>query len=179
MRCILADILSLVQHNEIQNTHSEKFRPSNCPQCGKSGLWCHGHYDRKADYENSGKDSLNPVAIPRFYCPSCHSTCSVLPECIPPRRHYLWCIQQQVFLLFMMGLSYRAIDQKKKPSRWTISRWIRQLKSKFLVHSDQLRSLLPKLGRFTEWIPFWKSLLGTHRLSSVMLNLNNAGVMIP
>ena len=179
MRCILPGILSLVQHNETLDANSEKFRPAHCPECGKSGLWCHGHYDRKADHENFGEDSFNPIAIPRFYCPSCHSTCSVLPECIPPQRHYPWWIQQKVFLLFLLGLSCRAISQQQKPSRWTISRWLRRLKSRFSLHGDHLCSRFPSLGRITEFIKFWSSVLCSHSLSSVMLNLNNAGVIIP
>ena len=179
MRCILSGILSLTQHNKTLEANSEKFRPSNCLTCGKSGLWHHGHYDRKADYEHSGDDSLNPVSIPRFYCSSCKSTCSVLPECIPPRRHYPWSIQEKVLLSFLDGLSYKSIEQMEKPSRWTISRWMQRLKSQFLVHADQLRSQLASQGRITKFSKFWQSLLNSHQLSSVMLNLNNAGVVIP
>ena len=159
MRIILPEIFSLCQHNNLLQTNSEQFRPSKCSTCGKSGLWCHGHYDRKADYEGIGKDSLNPIAIPRYYCPHCHTTCSVLPECIPPERHYPWLIQQAVFCLVLMGMSYKKTSQQTKPSRWTISRWFRRLRSQFLNHADHLRSLLPALGRISEFIQFWKTIL--------------------
>jgi len=176
---ILPEILSLAQHNQTLDLNSEKFRPPNCSNCKKSGLWHHGHYDRKADYENSAEDSLNPISIPRFYCPSCKNTCSVLPECIPPRRHYPWSIQEVIFLLFVSELSFLAIEKKVKPSRWTISRWIQRFKSQFLIHADQLRSLLPSQGRINGFKDFWRSILHHHRLSNVMLNLNNSGVVIP
>ena len=155
MRIILPEIISLSQHNNLLEVEPEKFRPERCPTCGKSGLWKHAHYKRKADYEHSGLESLNPVRIPRFYCPCCHKTCSVLPECIPPQRHYPWFIQQVVLMLVLTGLSYQYVSQETKPSRWTISRWIRRLKSQFLKHADHLRSLLPSLGRFSEWMEFW------------------------
>lgn len=176
---IVSGIYSLIQYNKLLQTNLEVFRPSQCPTCGKSGLWSHGCYDRQADYEHAGSESLNPVSIPRFYCPHCQHTCSVLPECIPPRRHYPWWAQQEVLLLLLMGLSYQASSQERKPSRWTISRWWRRLQSHFLLHSDHLRSLLPSLGRITELIEFWRTLMNQFSLSHVMLILNNAGVIIP
>lgn len=88
MRSILSNIESLYQHNQTRSDNIEAYRPQQCPHCGKAGVWRHGDYLRKADYENSGLESLNPVAIPRFYCPHCGRTCSVLPACIPPHRHY-------------------------------------------------------------------------------------------
>jgi len=179
VRPILAGILSLIQHNNLLESNAEMFRPSQCPSCGKSGLWCHGHYERQADYEHSGSESLNPIAIPRFYCPHCHATCSVLPECIPPRRHYPWLIQQAVLLLVFKGSSYQALSQQTRPSRWTIGRWIRRLKSRFLIQVDQLRLLEPSLGRCSQLIEFWISFLKRSSLSSAMVNLNNAGIIIP
>jgi hypothetical protein len=119
------------------------------------------------------------VTILRFYCPHCHATCSVLPECIPPRRHYPWWIQQTVFLLLLTGMSMTSVSQHNKPSRWTISRWLSRFKSQFLIHMDHLRSLLPSLGRITEFTDNWRTLLSRFPLSHIMLNLNNAGVVIP
>ncbi len=179
MRIIMPEIISLIQHHNLLETEPEKFRPEQCPACGKSGLWCHGHYARKADYEHVGSQSLNPIAIARFYCPYCCKTCSVLPECIPPQRHYPWLIQQAVLLLVFAGVSYRSCSQQTKPSRWTIGRWFRRLGAQFINHCAHLRSLLPSLGRLTELIEFWRILLKGYPLSRVMLNLNNAGVIIP
>lgn len=179
MRLILAELTSLILHNHLLETAPEQFTPEQCPHCGKSGLWRHGSYPRKADFDNPCSESLNPVSIPRFRCPQCHHTCSVLPECIPPNRHYPWLIQQIVLLLIINGASYQSASQQSKPSRRTISRWVRRLKSRFLEHADHLRSLLSTLGSLTELIPFWDALLERFSLSRVMLNLNNNGVVIP
>ena len=52
---------SLIDYVEYINQHGSKhFRPSRCGNCGKRSLRCHGFYERKADRENFGKDSLNP-----------------------------------------------------------------------------------------------------------------------
>ena len=109
---ILAGILSLAQHKQTCEKSPEAFRPSCCPSCGKSGLWRHGHYPRKVADGSCESGLLLPVAIPRFLCPSCDKTCSVLPECIPPRRHYLWQVQEKILLLFIKGLSYQSISVK-------------------------------------------------------------------
>ena len=179
MHTIIPGISSLIQYNEQLQTNTEAFRPDHCPTCGKAGLWVHGSYDRKADYEHPVSESLNPVTILRFYCPCCKHTCSILPECIPPRRHYPWSIQQVVLLLLLKGLSYQAASQQTKPSRWTISRWWRRLQSQFLLYGYHLRSCLPSLGRISELIAFWKTLLDKFSLSHTMLILHNAGVVIP
>jgi len=179
VRNIVSGILSLIQHNETLETNFEKFRPTKCPHCGKSGLWYHGRYNRKADHENSGSASLNPVTIPRFYCPHCQHTCSVLPECIPPRRHYLWLDQEAVLCLLTTGSSYQSASQQTKPSRWTVSRWWSRLSSQFSLCADHIRLLRPSLGRVTTLSDFWRRLLQSSALSSVMLSLNNAGVIVP
>ena len=179
MMQILSGILSLVQHNQTLSCQGELYRPSHCPTCGKAGLWHHGCYPRQADYENSGDQSLNPVSIPRFYCPQCKATCSVLPECIPPKRHYLWLIQQAIFLLYLAGLSYQSISRQSKPSRWTISRWCRRFKASYRVHADHFRSKLPALLSIQALPLFWQTLLENMSLSSAMLSLHQAGITIP
>jgi len=176
---ILPEVLTLTQHKKLLQDDVEVFRPQQCPSCGKSELWCHGHYDRKADYENCAADSLNPVAIPRFYCSYCCHTCSVLPECLPPQRHYPWLIQQEVLRLLLAGVSIRALSRRSQPSRWTISRWWRRLSSQFLIHADHFRSYLSFLGRITTCQQFWGHFLNSFSLSSAMLSLHHAGVTIP
>ena len=178
-RHIVAGVTLLAAYLNALMTNPGLFRPPFCLRCGKAGLWGHGHYDRKSDYENFGKHSLNPIPILRFYCKHCHRTCSTLPECIPPHRHYPWLIQQSVMLLFISGLNYRKISQEVKPSRWTISRWFHRWQSKFSVHASHLRSLLPELGKTTEFNSFWKSVIDKFDLSGVMLRLNNAESIIP
>ena len=85
---ILPGIDSLKQHREVLAAEPERYCPERCPHCGQAGLWAHGTYPRKADREGVGDESLNPVAIPRFFCPTCRHTCSRLPECVAPRRWY-------------------------------------------------------------------------------------------
>ncbi len=179
MYLILTGILSLIQHNQTLSADSEQYRPERCAQCGKSGLWCHGSYPRQSDYDNPGSASLNPVAIPRFYCSHCSTTCSVLPECISPQRHYLWLMQQAVFQLFLAGCSYQSISRQSKPSRWTISRWCRRLKECYVIHADHLRSKLLVLLNIQGFQQFWETLLAHFDLSSAMVSLNYAGVTIP
>lgn len=173
---IVAGIISLAQHNEQQEKKAEQYRPRACSQCGKSGVWRHGHYQRKSDRQSSSARSLNPIPIPRFYCPQCHVTLSVLPECIPPRRHYLWEVQQAVLILYLQGISIR---EQSSPARSTIRRWCQRLSSQFKNHFSALCSLLPDMGRFTEYILFWSRLLECITLSYAMFILNANGVIIP
>ena len=98
---IFADILSLVQYIDTLKREPEKLRLDHCLCCGKSNPWLHGGYFRESDRINPSSTSLNSVFIQRYYCPSCQKTCSVLPECIPPRRWYLWDMQQVIFLLYL------------------------------------------------------------------------------
>ena len=176
---ILSGIFSLVQHNQTLSYHSELYRPTHCPTCNKTGLWHHGRYHRQSDYENYGSESLNPVAIPRFYCPNCKTTCSVLPECIPPKRHYLWLMQQVILLLYLSGHSYQSISQQSKPSRWTISRWCRRLRDRYRIHAGHLRSKLSELLPIHEFQLFWQTLLNHIPLSSAMRSLHHSGITIP
>lgn len=179
MRTIVSGIVSLIQYLGALQTKKESYRPQRCPSCGKSGLWHHGCYLRKADYEHVGSESLNPIPILRFYCPHCHRTCSVLPESIPPRRHYPWSIQEQVFRLLLAGKNYREVARDHRPHRRTLRRWYDRFTSQFKVHTDHLRSRMPKLGRQTCFKDFWQALLDHRSLSAVMLNLNAAGLPIP
>lgn len=158
---------------------AERYRPNNCPHCNSKAPRCHGVYFRKSDRENAGNKNLNPIAIPRFYCAKCKRTCSVLPECIPPRRWYLWCMQQACILFYFGKSSFRYIAKNNLPSRWTISRWIRNLKKQFAIHSFYLKSYFSELGIFNDFERFWKNCLEKLTLSKLMLLLNNSGVVIP
>ena len=112
MRIILAEIHELFQHISTIKDEPAVFRPDTCPTCSMQGLRCHGHYERKADRVNPAGSNLNPIWIYRFYCLNCQHTCSVLPECIPPYRWYLWKMQQTVMLFYLSGLSRRQISQQ-------------------------------------------------------------------
>lgn len=179
MVCIVAGILSLVQHKNFIKENPEIFNIENCPHCGKATLWRHGYRFRKSDRENDEKFTLNLIQILRMYCPSCHRTCSVLPECISPKRWYIWLIQQTALLLQLSGMSFNKISQMIKPSRWTISRWAKRLKEQFQNHAMTLRSKWSWLGYRASFNDFWTAALNKIDLSRLMLFLNYQGVFVP
>lgn len=179
MRPIISGIVSLAQYISECKKNIEQFRPAQCPNCGKSKLWIHGSYERQADYENTGNHSLNPVPILRFYCPACHSTCSVLPECIPPNRHYPWSIQQVVCLLLLNGITAYKAHNSVRPSPWTIRRWFFRAHEKFLEQADHLRSVFPMLGQHASFSSFWRALFQKMTLSQAMLSCHFGGLSIP
>jgi transposase-like protein len=175
MQHIIAAVLSLVQHITLLNTQSSSYRPTCCLFCGKTGLWIHGSYPRKAD--RSGE--LNPLFIPRFFCPHCHRTCSALPECIPPRRWYLWEMQQMALSLLLAGASLRAVEKEILPSRSTIRRWLNRFKEQFCFHKDVLCNHIADLGRTIDFFDFWKACLDHFSLAQAMRLCHVAGVPIP
>lgn len=179
MACIVPDILSLTQHLKTLKENSVKYNIEKCPSCGMCGLWHHGTRYRKSDRVNDAASTLNPVPILRFYCPTCRHTCSVLPECIPPHRWYLWAIQCAAMLLVFSGESVNKISQQMIPSRWTIRRWALRLLDQFNLHTHHLKSTWPWLGYKTTLDEFWTSLIDKISFSTAMLVLNNHGVAVP
>ena len=173
---ILTAITSLVQHLATLKDSFFRYRPDKCPLCGKSGLWFHGVYYRKSDREN---EDLNPIPIPRFLCPHCEHTCSVLPECIPPRRWYLWLAQQAALQLLLSGQSQRAIAATLTLGRRTIGRWWKRFKEQFLQHESVLRSHYPELGRTTGMIDFWTACLEKISLATAMQLCHINEVVVP
>ena len=179
MRYILPGIKTLAQHIQQLITDPNHYRPKQCATCGKSGLWCHGTYGLKADRENPSTHSLNPILIPRFYCPSCYRTCSVLPECIPPRRWYLWAIQQATLLAVFLGKSIYHSAREHLPSRFTVSRWFNRLVEQFHHHRFHLSAHLAQLGYTDSFEAFWQACFQKLNLSGAMCLLNQAGVVVP
>ena len=180
MKNIVPEILTLDQYIKLQKKEEKEcFRPKFCPCCGKAGLWIHGYYDRKADRISTSENTHNPVLIFRFFCSHCNKTCSVLPECIPPRRWYLWDIQQTAAILAFTGKSLAAIAKEITPSRHTISRWIERLKEQFLHHKDALCQCFIALGRTNNFTSFWSTCFKTISLSKAMLFCHVTGVNIP
>lgn len=169
---IIADIVSLIQYINLQ----PNFRAVDRCICGRANPWFHGHYPRKADREDGG---LNPILIQRFYCPLCRKTCSVLPECIPRRRWYLWKMQQAVVLLVLSGRSVRAISKELPPSRHTIARWSLWLKDRFDAYKQALCSLFSELGRTNGLSSFWLACLEKMPLSKAMRLCHESGVDVP
>ena len=176
---IFSGITSLIQYNHLINFHPHFFRPDQCIYCGRNKPWCHGPYSRKSDRLNTGSDSLNPILIQRYYCPGCKRTSSVLPECIPPRRWYLWEVQQVVFILLMFGKSAYTIAKAAQPSRHTIRRWALRFQEQFRLHKDALCNHFIELGRTSGMSAFWQTCLKKITLGSAMRLCHVAGVAIP
>jgi len=172
---ILAGIHSLLQHVQHQTVQPNDYRPDRCPSCGKSGLWAHGAYTRKSNRRGLNQSTDAPIRIPRFLCRDCRSTCSCLPEAIPPRRWYLWDVQQTVLYLLLGSTSLNRTATQVQPSRQTIKRWWRDLQARFIVDSAALRSRFAELGRFTGFQSFWQHCLDQMRLSRAMLYLHQCG----
>lgn len=175
---IVASITSLQQHLDLLISHPLTYKPRVCPHCGFGKLWCHGCYARKADRQPAVK-SLNPIPIPRFLCFGCRRTCSRLPECIPPRRWYLWVKQQQVLLLLLTGCSLRQCAHRFGLDRRTIGRWWDWLKQRGHDFEFHLRSRFSVLGRAVDFQDFWQSCLTQLALSKVMCLLDHDGVRVP
>lgn len=177
---ILAGITTLIQYkNKIEHSFDACVRPECCPSCGQSTLWRHGTYTRESDRLNPSSESLNSILIHRYYCPGCGKTCSVLPECIPPRRWYLWETQQAAILLFFLEGSFQAVEKLVKPSRHTIKRWIAWLIAQFNLHKDVLCSHFPSLGLLTEPTGFWQQVFSKLSLGVGMRLCHVAGVPLP
>jgi len=178
MRFIIPDITNLPDYffnfDDIMDQYHNDCKP--CPHCGAHSLWKHGFYERKPDRETG---EYNFTLHQRYICRYCHKTCSVLPECIPPRRWYIWKIQQSALSQYLSGISIKSIAKSILPSRSTVSRWIDELKEKFLVYADTLKSLVPSLGYYSNFNSFWQGCLDQWSLSSIMLTLNNHGLDVP
>lgn len=179
MALILSAIHTLEQHLSHLQSSPEDYRPAQCPSCGKPGLWHHGYYGRKADRENLTEHNLNPVPIPRFRCPHCRGTCSTLPECIPPRRWYLWKIQQAALVLMLTATSLLAASRQLGPSRKTLRRWRQRLKDCFADHAFCLRGRCPALGRAAGFESFWQACLERIPLSQAMVRVQQGGLAMP
>ena len=177
MQRILPTILSLVQHISTLTNEPHRYRPDQCDHCGRTVIWDHGHYGRKSARHG---EASNPIRIPRFYCPGCGKTMSVLPECIPPRRWYLWKVQQAVFLFVLSGGSFRRAAQARDgPSRQTIRRWYARFFDNFSLHKDVLLNIFSDWGRTPKFIEFWLSCLQCIPLSEAMRYCFVGGVAIP
>jgi transposase-like protein len=176
---MLPEIKTLEQHQKQLQDDPTAYRPERCAHCGKAGLHCHGHYERKTPRGEGMAFSLGPVFIARFYCPNCHRTCSRLPACLAPRRQYWWATQQAVLMQLVMGVSLRGVAQRLGPSRRTMGRWWQWLAAQFNVHSLHLRSRFPTLGRAVDWKAFWSCSFERMSLSEAMGWLDRIGVSVP
>lgn len=179
MSVILTGIHTLAQHVFHLQIQPEDYRPNCCPDCGLSGLWFHGSYTRKANRRGLEHETDEVILIPRYRCPGCRKTCSVLPEAIPPRRHYLWDVQQLVLFLLASGISINKTAKLFTPSRQTIQRWWKHVQNNFTQQAAALRSRFPSLGRTLGLQDFWLTCLGRMNLSSAMVHLHQSGLPVP
>lgn len=149
-----------------------------CRKCGSIHLKKHGTYIRKTRIGNS--QVLYPVSIQRVYCLDCKRTFSLLPEWLPPRRWYIWQVQEYALLAFLICTSIRMISKQLKVARSTLRRWFGRLKDRFADHADQLKQLLPNmLGRTSGFFGFWSTCLSQCSLAQAMGYLHNAGIETP
>lgn len=172
MHRIVGSIVSLAQHLSTVFTDPEIYRPATCPHCGRSGVWRHGHYHRKADRSGSGEESLNPVPVPRFLCPGCVHTCSRLPACIAPRRWFDWVVQQAVLLLLLGGASLGQCERCTGRPRRTVRRWRDWLLERGDEFALFLRSRFPELGRLADFESFWDHVMQGMSLQQAMVWLD-------
>lgn len=178
MRGIISRVESLTQYL-LMMAEGSIFYETDCPHCGKSGIWLHGCYPRKADRSCKPGESLNPILIQRFFCPNCRRTSSVLPECIPPKRWYLWDIQQAALLLLLAGKSLNAVAQKMMPSRHTVKRWLTLLKEQLHLYKDVLCNHFIELGCTLDFFDFWPVCFKRISLAGAMRLCHVSGVPVP
>ena len=179
MRFILTGILTLSQHLESLSTAIARYRPDQCLHCSHPVVWGHGFYERKSDRINSGKKTRNPIPIPRFRCANCRRTFSVLPECIPPRRWYLWVTQQDGLQGCLDGFSFHQLSALLPVARSTISRWFHWLKARSPDFQKTVCALYPTFGYFAHWPDFWRQWFDQHLLSKAMWQLSRNGWVVP
>lgn len=176
---IISGIFNLCQYLFTLQLTPEDYRPTRCPCCGMAGLHGHGSYTRKANRRGVVFETDQPIVIPRFICPHCRTTCSCLPEAIPPRRHYLWCWQQLVLQHWLAGMSLNAIAKRVRPDRKTIKRWLDQLEARFALDASALRNRFAELGRSDGFKALWRACLAKIPLSTAMYHIHNSGMDIP
>lgn len=179
MQHILPIFSSLIQYKNAMEYAPEQIRPDRCFCCGRASPWRHASYSRKPDRSSPPGESLNPILIQRYYCTGCKKTFSVLPECIPPRRWYLWEVQEIVLLLFALGQSAYAIAKDSLPSYKTIRRWLTRFQERFLLHKDTLCSCCDGLDRTRGMGDFWKTCFKKMTLGAAMRLCHISEVVIP
>ena len=176
---IVPGIDSVEQHVKCLENDPEAYRPERCPRCGRAGLHRHGHFERNAPRGEGLAFLLKPLFIPRFLCPHCRGTCSRLPACVAPWRHYLWKTQQAVLERLLAGASRREVARASLLSRRTVGRWWRWLKAGFVEHSFHLRSRFADLGRTVNVSTFWCACFERMTLGEAMAWLEHEGVSVP
>jgi hypothetical protein len=173
---IVPGIASLEQHFQTLTTNPEAYRPAQCARCGRGGLWSHGFYERKAD---RGTGDLNPIPVPRFWCPGCRHSCSRLPACIAPRRWYDWAKQQAVLLALVLGASLRACAPAHDIGVDTARRWRGWLEARTVEFRFRLLTHWSEWGRAIDGPGFWRLAFEAHTLRDSMAWLDTQGLDVP
>jgi len=181
MSRIVPNIDTIEQHLQCLTSDPERYRPERCYHCGYGKLWGHGYYLRQPDRGFDGDGSLNPVPIPRFICthPDCGRTCSRLPQCISPRRWYLWAVQQKVLLGLLCGLSLNHISNLLLPARSTLKRWWQWLSQRSKQFQFCLVTTFPELLCYSQWSDYWREGMTRYSLSRLMLTLDRQEIAVP
>lgn len=183
MHRIVPLVASLQEHLDRLREKPEDYRPAGCPSCGLGRPWCHGHYERKADRDGG---RLNPVPVPRYVCGrkgGCGKSCSRVPSCLPPRRWYLWSVQQAILVCLLSGMSLNkcadTVGCILGPSQRTIRRWWRWLEGRHALFSFRLLDREPEWGRAVHWTDFWRRALAREGLRELMAYLDGKGLTVP
>jgi len=176
MHRIVPRIASLEQHLHTLSMDPEAYRPAQCAHCSRGGLWSHGCYERKAD---RGTGQLNPIAVPRFWCPGCKHSCSRLPACIAPRRWYDWAKQHAVLIALLLGASLRACAPAHGIGLDTARRWWRWLEERSEEFRFRLLTHWIEWGRAVDWRGFWRLGLAAQPLRDSMAWLDGQGLIVP
>jgi len=138
-----------------------------CPAGGHRGNKAHA-FVKYGVYYRVDKKNGTRYAVQRFCCSRCHSTYSVLPEHIAPRRWHEWSTQQKALWLHSSGESFEDIGRTLDLTSKTVSRWIKRFKELFLLQADVLRTYRPDLGYAQTFEDFWQAYLKEFSLQTAM-----------
>lgn len=179
MSRIVPDIDTLELHEKLRHADPERYRPDHCPSCDYAVLWGHGCYERQPDRGIESGGQFNPTLILRFYCPGCGRTCSRLPQCIPPRRWYLWLVQQWVLQALLAGESLNSVSRRFFPCRRTIKRWLSWITECSALFRFHLSTHFPHWEKQRHVDGYWLASWKHATLSTQMLTLARSGVVVP
>lgn len=156
--------------------------PSRCGDCGYLKFNCNGFYDRKSEDRGKDVDLKNgTLRIRRVKCKNkdCGKNYSILPSIIPPRRWYLWCMQQYVLALVLSGVSIKKVALQCAMARSTIRRWSNWFKSRWSEFCSELMAEYSDLCGTTSADQFYSILIERWKLHQVMHKLHQLGLAIP
>lgn len=179
MTRIVPEITTLEQHQKQILDDPDAYRPDCCPHCGKAGLHHHGHYQRNAPRGEGLSLLFGVLFILRFFCPTCRRSCSRLPGCLSPRRHYWWKTQQTALRLMIAGQSIHQVAKQTWLYYRTVGRWWQRLESCFEQHALSLRCRFPDLGYSMGLKGFWSQCFSVMNLAQAMSWLDHEGVTVP